>query len=229
MNEFLQLLVSFPTVIWTFPMAMIGVYWTLVVLGALGIDLIPFEGGEAGGDGDIDVDSTVSAGPLSESLALGTVPVTVVLSLIVLKGWTLSMLLQGFLGGLLGSFLYGIPFTFGGLLVVFVLSLWLTTLSVRPLRPFFIIHTVTGGASLVGQLVRIESSRVTPTFGIAIYEHPDSSDITLNVVCREGLALAQGDQAVLTDYDQERGVYAVAPLIPTQSQPTPAPAPAPKE
>src|SRR5512139_3663215 len=84
-GDFIGLVFSFPTVLFTFSLVVVIAYWAFVVLGALDLDLL---------DGDIDVGVDAGAGSDGGSdggglsgvagwLRLGGVPVTVTLSLLI--------------------------------------------------------------------------------------------------------------------------------------------------
>ncbi|TVR42227.1 MAG: hypothetical protein EA402_12040 [Planctomycetota bacterium] len=210
-DEMLTTLLGFPTVIWTTLMLAILGYWSLVMVGALGIDIFP-------GDAEAEIDAQVEGGGvlsgLSHALSLGQVPLTVVISLLVFKSWLISiaaqlfimpLLISGILVGLIGTTIF---------LGSFVGALWLTTYTARPLKPLFRVHTVRGAGNLIGGQVIITSSRVSETFGTAIFKVPDhhGQELLLNVVCDIPNDMAMDSAAVITNYDPQCGSYTVRPL-----------------
>ena len=95
MDDFLAASLSFPTVVFTVLMLITMAYWLLVIVGAMGLDVLDFDHDHAGGadghggDGGTDVD--VDHGHSGEGLGvlptllwvlkLNSVPMTIVLSL----------------------------------------------------------------------------------------------------------------------------------------------------
>lgn len=219
-DEVLTTLLAFPTVIWTTAMLVIVGYWSLVIVGALGIDIFP---GDAESDIDVPGEGGGVLSGLSNALALGQVPLTVVISLLVFKSWLLSVAAQLFimplvisslLTGLIGSAIF---------LGSFVAALWLTTFSARPLKPLFRVHTVRGAGTLIGGQVLISSSRVSNSFGTALYKVPDQAgqELLINVICDVPNEMGIDSAAVITDYDANCGTYTVRPLahLPHSSSP----------
>ncbi len=206
MESIWSLLMTFPTAVWTLLLVPILGYWLMVMVGALDIDLLPF-GGE---DGDLDLGQGEPGG-LASLLSLGQVPITVVVSLLVIKGWIISLIAQWLLPASLAGML---PLAVIGSAVLVgsaVLALWLTTHSARSLRPLFKVHTTRGHRHLIGQRVTITSSRVDGRFGTALHAVPDQPgvELSLNVACEVANELGQGSAAVITDFDVDTGTYTV--------------------
>ena len=90
MDTFLHIIFSFPTVFFTFLLALSVVYWLLTMLGFVGIEAL-----------DLDLDATDSVASLDVfsgllfRLGLNGVPITIVVSLIALLGWMFCFLIAG--------------------------------------------------------------------------------------------------------------------------------------
>ena len=69
---------------------------------------------------------------------------------------------------------------------------------------------------IVGKRCVVRSLEATPKYGQAELLNK-CAPLLLNVNTREGVTLAQGDEAVVYDFDKERDVYLIAPLDVTAS------------
>lgn len=218
----LEAIFSFPTVIWTVPMAVALVFWGLALLGAVGMDSLDVDAdGDLDVDFDADVDADVSEGigiwhHLGDALALGQVPLTLVLTMISTFGWTSSFLLELFVGELLRESIGAIPYAITAFALIFLGAVFITSKAVRPLRPLFAFHTIKGHQHLVGKIATVTSSRVTDSFGTASVPAPDGSGpLLLNVVTTSEYAFVQDEEAVILDYDEQTSTYFIAPLAMT--------------
>ena len=136
MNELIQTAFSSVNLIFTFLMVLVLLYWLFIIIGAL--DFGSFDV-EFDMDADIDTDIDVDAdggevGWVSGSLAFfnfGKLPFMVIMSFLVLFSWSISVLVNYYLGG--GSILFAIALFFPNLFV----SLCLTKLITTPLLPVF--------------------------------------------------------------------------------------------
>ena len=168
MGVFLETISSFPTVPWTVLLGVVVLYWLLVILGALDLDVLDGLGGggealEGAGDGVAEglaeglgegaaeglgeglgegaaeglADGAAEAGggiaDVVSALRLGSVPLTVVLSLTGVLAWILAYLgargLSPLMQGPLGHWALG-----SGILVASGLcGLLLTSLILRPI------------------------------------------------------------------------------------------------
>ncbi|MGL4435664.1 MAG: ubiquinone biosynthesis protein, partial [Giesbergeria sp.] len=145
---------SFPTGIYTVLLGVVLVYWLLAILG-----MVDFE--SSGIDLDIEAHADASADDLGAiasyvvAFGLNGVPFSIVVSLLVLVGWTLSCLagvtLQSWiptdiLRWVAGLFILGVSAA---------LSLVITARLVRPMRGLFVSHSAQSNASFVGQTCKV--------------------------------------------------------------------------
>ena len=225
----LDIIQSFPTAIWTVPLGVLAFFWMLTIVGMFDVesfdldwDLEPDVEFEV--DADVEVDADLHAGhahgvfhSAAQALALGTVPLTVVLSSIVSSGWFMSvsaeLLFADALRAVVGPWVYGI----GMFVATFLVAIWLTTHVVRPLKPMFKTYTQHEGVSIIGQLVTITSSTVTQTFGTAIGKAADGTPLNLNVICDQTNAMTVGDEATIVSYDENDRSYVIYPIDPTKT------------
>jgi hypothetical protein len=222
MEEFLQIALSFPTVIFSGMLIGVLLYWTMVIVGAVDIDLFDLDIDldtdfdidmdlDADVDGDFDVDADgPSAGimhSLMAAIGLGTVPVTIIGSIVTLAAWFLSFAAVYYLGPVLGTSVFA---GLGIVVVSFVLSLPITSVFTHPLKGIFTTHTHTGGQTLVGKLCKVTSGSVTQTFGQAEVDD-GGAGLIVSIRCETEGALKRGSRALLIEYNAEQDIYFVEP------------------
>lgn len=193
MAEFIEAFFSFPTVVFSFLLVAVLLYWLTVILGVFDIDLL-----DAG-----ELDLEASSGTMSGMMAgfgLSGVPSTVGLSLLVVWTWLLVMLASLLIQPLLPEGLWQI---LGGLLIVVVvlpLALLITTRCLRPLKPLFRVHEAPRKHAAVGKLCRISSLAVSERHGQA-YLEDGGAGLILSVRCTGDNNLTRGSLALIVDYD----------------------------
>ena len=230
MNEFFQIALSMPTVVFSALLVVLSLYWGLVVLGALDLDFADFDldfdvdadlgiemGVDVGVDADLEVELGGDAGEapggslllaVASMLGLGTVPVTVVVSVSTLFAWLISFLAVFFLRAFVG----GAP-TLAALLIGLgsaALSLLPTMLLSKPLKHLFETREgPPGGRALIGTVCVVASSRVDLGFGRGTVED-DGAGLILPIRCDdESNRLSHGSQAIIIDFDSEKNIYMV--------------------
>jgi hypothetical protein len=191
MGDFVDAALSFPAVVFSFLLAAVLIYWLLVLLGTLDIEI-----------GDLDV---------GDGLGLGGVPVTVTASVLVVVSWFVTLA-----GGVvtaaldLGSFmtvLLGI-----GVLVVAVLAgLFAARLVAAPLRKLYAPGGEASRNDFVGRECVIRTGRVTGEFGQAEVSALDGSTAIVQVRQSGEHQLAYGNRALIFDYDIDGEFFWVAP------------------
>lgn len=217
MDAFLASLFSFPTAIFSVAMGVAVLYWLLVIVGGLGIDILHFGDHDAGGHevghhgGDHDSHAGGNGHVILEFLRLGKVPVTIVASIFTLIAWIVTLTASTFVRPLVPGWswwLFGLIALAAALVIAFVG----TGVAVAPLAKAFSLDSQPKADDLIGKMAEITSTTVSPTFGTARHDRPSGEDLILNVLCEAHHNLKRGDQAVVLDYDRASGVYRVAPL-----------------
>lgn len=241
MAAVLAIIAAFPTVLFTVPMGVVVLYWLMVILGALHVNILGAgEGLELGGnelgaghsldgpaphslpagdggldapDADLDLPDGDQGGSADAfaTLKLRSVPMTVAISLLVTFAWLASIALEiataRFAPALVGT---------GSKLAILatspLISLFLSSLSIRPLAPLFVVHNATGNSDLIGKVVTIRTGSVDKGFGEATLQEGGGSDFVLRVRVDEESALSRGDQALIVAWDEEREAFTVAPM-----------------
>ncbi|WP_157431753.1 OB-fold-containig protein [Actinomadura hibisca] len=193
--------------LFSFALLVVAGYWVLVLLGALGVDVLDTDadtgaGVDGGGGG---------AGDLLAGAGLGGVPVTVVLSLLVALAWFLSLAGEVLAGtatvGGAGRTWLALP-----VLLVALAGAWLgTRLLVRPLRRAFPEVAAPSRTDFVGRTCVIRTGRVTADFGQAEVAAPDGSTAVVQVRATGGDVLARGATALIFDYDAAGEAFLVMP------------------
>ncbi len=234
MTEFVDISLSFPTVIFTFLLGLALIYWLLVILGALDMDMLDpghlfhaadgaLEGahgaldgaGEGAGEalhGALDHHDLGDAFSLFGFLGLRGVPLTLVLSIIVLVGWVTSgvstIWLRGALpeGWWVGTARW---LVFGGLAVSALATGMLSAaVLLRPLRGIYRSRQARSRHSLVGSVGVVTTQRVDAQFGQAEFVIEDDC-LLVEVRSEEENELAKGSRVLIFDYDATHEVFHV--------------------
>lgn len=209
-----QASLQFPTVVFTIGLGIALVYWVFVLVGALDIDLFGDAGGAAKGLGEVLTAGKGSAEALKVQSdgdgdgLLGTVPITISLSVLLLAGWCGSLLTMHYAAPSLSP-------TFGKWLPALVLPVTLiaailvTSIAVRPLRKVFHVAEGKSRRDYIGHTCTIITGRVDHGFGQADLE---DGGTVLRIAVRtdaSGRKLGRGDRALIIDYDDAREAYLV--------------------
>jgi len=191
MGEFVDAALSFPAVIFSVLLAVVVVYWLLVLLGTLDIEV-----------GDID---------LGGDIGLGGVPVTITVSVLTVVSWFVSIV-----GGLvivaldLGT-VVSVVIGLGVLLVALIVGLFVARLAAVPLRKVYAEGHEASRNDFVGRECVIRTGRVTGDFGQAEVTALDGSSAIIQVRQTGEHALTNGNRALIFDYDIDGEYFWVAP------------------
>lgn len=224
MEVFFSTISSFPTIIYTFLVFVAIIFWGIAALGLLDIDVLDFGGvdtdvgGIEGADGGHHLDITHHSSEIDGGwfagflmkLGLDSVPLTVVLTVFFLLGWTLCYLVQVFVFSIPLGILripVGIVIFLGSIFPAAYLTGWVCS----PLRKIFKKlneqQSATSARSLIGQVAVVRSGKVTESFGEAIY-NDNGTSFHLRIRADESLGLQRNDRVVLIEY-LENGAYKV--------------------
>jgi hypothetical protein len=189
MGEFVDAALSFPAVVFTFLLAFVVIYWVLVLIGTLDVEI-----------GDIDV---------ADGIGLGGVPVTVTASVLTVIAWFVGLTGTVLIDDL-GTPLH-VVLGIGVFLVAIIAGLFVARLVARPLRGLY----DTGGAAsrhdFLGRECVIRTGRVTDDFGQAEVTAADGSSSVIQVRQTGEHELANGHRALIFDYDIDGEFFWVAP------------------
>ncbi|WP_448566570.1 DUF1449 domain-containing protein [Thalassotalea ganghwensis] len=207
MTYVLEVSSHFPSLIYSVLLGVVIVYWLVGLFGVVDLDL----SGDM--EVDLDADAATSVSGLTGlflTFGLTGIPFTLVISILILVCWLISFYSQHYILALLpDGWLYYLFGTVSGL-VVFIISLPITALIIRPLKGMFKSAETVTSQHLVGLEAIIATSIVNADFGQARISH-NGAEILVNVRCAPDQILSQGDCAVVVDYLQDQHVYVVAP------------------
>jgi len=178
MDAFLLNITSFPTAIFTTGLVVVAGYWLIALIGLFDLDLFSV-------DADVDIDVDVETGDIGivagilTTLGLNGVPITLVISFLILNGWFIcyfSVLFVPEFPALVSILQLIINITL--LILSFAISIPVTSMMIRPLRGIFRrLHQEPLRRSLIGSSCRVRSSRVDNSFGEAECIHYGASII----------------------------------------------------
>ena len=209
MEQLLEVASQFPTVIYSTLLGIVVVYWLIGMLGLVDLGLA----GDVDLELDLDSDVDVSIGGLTGfmlTFGLTGVPFTLVISIITLICWLISFYLQFYiLTWLPDGWLY---YLMGSIVsfIIFILSLPITAVVIRPLKGMFKSVEATLSDHLVGNSATIVTGTVSETFGQARLFN-NGAEMLLDVRCDSEHTLKKGDKVLLIEYLTEKYAYIVAP------------------
>ncbi len=187
----IELLTSFPTVVFTFLLAVCVLWWVASML-------------LAGLDADVDGDGSDG---LADQLGFSAMPLPLALSLLALGGFAVTATLQSLLdsdtgkqlalGAAIGVLLAGVA---AGLVVVKLMS--------KPLGKVFAIEGAPTRAAAVGSFCRVRTLDVSDRTGDAEITNGPLRGSIIHVRASEG-RFTRGDMAHIIDFDQQRNVYVI--------------------
>lgn len=186
-------------------------YWVSVILGALDIDLLSFDldiDTESSMDMDANGDFEAQSGGAYQGLMLyfniGTVPVTIWLSVVILVCWSLSMVEAYTINPTVAPLL-----SIGLAIPNLILGMYAAKFVCQPLKKVF--SAMEGKAitnkSLIGKRALVTSSTINQTFG-QIELKTDGAPITMNARACNEMDIPKGSTVVITK-EIEPGVFQV--------------------
>lgn len=215
MSEALNIITGWPTGFYTVLLGVALLYWLLAMFGLIDVDQhglhLPDHGHiEWHGNGHADADDLPTLASYAVAFGLTGVPLSIVLTLLLLFAWTITALTAQYLLPLLS------PGTLRALFGLIVLPLallpaiFMTALFSRPLRRLFVHHPAPSNESLVGERCRVLTLKVTDRFGqgeVASRGAPYNIMISASHPNR----LGKGSMALIVSYDPATRRYRVQP------------------
>lgn len=187
-----KLFLSFPTVIFTFLLAVCVMWWVLsMVLSGLDLDV----------DGD-------GADGLGDQLGFTAMPLPLALSFLALGGWVTTALLQSALGSEDDGFELAVGTALGVLLVAVIVGLLIVKLMSKPLGRLFSTELAPTRRSTVGSFCKIRTLEVNDHFGHAEVLTGPTRGALISVRAAEG-RFTRGDTAHVVDYDEGTNTFII--------------------
>lgn len=207
MTEFIAIATSFPTMIFSAGLLAVVVFWLLAIIGLVDIEI---------GSIDIDIDADVDAsgfGVIAGFLnrwGLAGIPITVVVSMLLLLSWMFcyfgSAYLLPLLPGSILKFLGGMALI-GACLMV---ALPITAASLKPMAPMFKGAQATTRKELIGKRCEVRSGEVTDTFGQGLIDD-GGAGLLMDIRAEVPNQIKRGDAVAIVAYDETAGTYKVMP------------------
>lgn len=201
--SFLQLLTSYPSLLPSIVIGVLLVFWLLTIAGLLDMD--SFGPDWLGGSEDADVSGLPE---MLLALGLDRLPFSIVISGVAFYWWLLTMLATALLLPLVP-----LPLWATGTLVLIaalVAAVLAASVSLRPLKPLFVVNENVTRESAIGRRCRILTLSVEDNFGQAEVEMGSGTRLTLQVYAAQPNRLVRDSQAVVLEFDARRKRYLVA-------------------
>jgi hypothetical protein len=202
MDDFIDAALSFPAVVLGFLLVVVVLYWLLVLLGTLDIDLAGGDDGDVGGDD----------GGFLDGIGLGGVPFTVTVSVLVVIGWFVSLVGTLVLQTLSLPDVLGVVVGIGVILVALFAGLLVARLVAVPLRRIYATGEEPSRNDFVGRECVIRTGEVSTDFGQAEVTAADGSSAVVQVRQTGEHELTAGSRALIFDYDVTGEFFWVAPV-----------------
>lgn len=190
----------------TILLGLVVVFWVLTLLGAVGLDSLDIDA-----DAELDGDLGDIPAAMLRVVNAGLIPLTVVLSLLILGMWIFSVILNYYFNpgrsGLLAS---------GFFIASFVLGVVATKLVTQPLVPFMRrLKEAENAAPVIGEVGIVRSIRIDSEYGQVEVERPDGAPALLNA--RLGVdaePVPRGTHVAIISMDEKTGIYLARALPP---------------
>lgn len=203
MDVFLQIVLAFPTVLFSIVLAVAAGYWLMAALGIVEIDALDVAQVP---DGDsLDIEGVAG---LLMKFRLGGIPLSLILTVLVFFAWLASYFTDYLL-------LRHLPFEWLRWVlgvVVLLLSalagLFATSFVLRPFRKAFERLRPASARSILGQVGVVRSPDVSPVRGYAAFDDGGAA-LTLQVRSHDQQAFQRGDRVVLIEYLATENAYRV--------------------
>jgi hypothetical protein len=196
----------------TILLGMVVLFWLLTLIGALGMDSLDGNldagGDDAGGDiGDIPA-------ALLRVVNAGFVPLTVVLSILILMMWVGSITLNYYFNSSHSWLVAG-----GFYIAAFILAVIATKILTQPLVPFMRrLKEAEKVAPVIGEVGVVRSIEMDSTFGQVEVERPGGASALLNArLGADTGPVPRGTPVAIISLDEATGLYLVRPLPPVPS------------
>lgn len=202
MNEFLNVVLTFPTLPYSVVLAFAVLYWMLAAFGVVDDGMV-----HDGMDLHLGDDGLHGISGMFSRLGLGGAPVMLVILLLAFFGWTATYFVHLFLLQSLpapGRWLAGSVTT----VLALIPAVPLSVIVLRPIRRLLLRLRPVEQASLLGRVGVVASPQVSAGSGHATVDD-GGAGLILQVRTSDDAILARGERVVLLDYVAEHNHYLV--------------------
>jgi magnesium-transporting ATPase (P-type) len=207
MNEFIQIILNFPTLFYTVLLSFISLFWLSTILGLADIDTL---------DGNVDLD--VDADPAANTLAvwlnkfkLEGIPLTITLSLIILTSWVLCFLGVYFIYPHLPTGWVGVAIGFWLIVLTPIMAAIIISPFLQPLKPLFKKEAAQSSFDFLGKTATVRTGKVTLNFGEA--EVSDgAAGLIIKIRAEEPNDIQRGDKVILENYNTIDSTYQITKI-----------------
>lgn len=202
----------------TILLGVVVVFWITSLLGAVSMDSLDVDL-DVDADLDVDVggdDADVNLGGVAAAMLrvvnAGYIPLTIVLSVLILMMWISSILLNYYFNP--G---HGVLLATGFVVVAFVLGVIATKAITQPLVPFMRkLKEAENAAPVIGEVGVVRSIQMDSQYGQVEVERPDGAPALLNArLGADAEPIPRGTVVAIISMDEKTGVYLVRSLPPT--------------
>ena len=192
----------------TILLGLVVVFWILTLIGAVGTDVLDVNPG----DGPADLGDVPAA--MLRMVNAGFVPLTVVLSILILMMWIGAVCLNYYFNPDQSWLLAG-----GFLGASFILAIVATKILTQPLVPLMRrLKEAENVAPVIGGIGIVRSILMDSKFGQVEVERPDGASALLNARLGDGAdPIARGTPVAILSLDDASGLYLVRALPPVPS------------
>lgn len=212
-------------VLFTVLLLVIGLYWIMVILGVLDIDLfhihLPDGGLDADVDADVDAGGDVDSGADVDGVEpsvfhsilhffyIGEIPTMSLVSIMVLSLWAFSILGNYYLNPE-GSASMAVAILCGNIAISTVVLKFVAL----PLRSLFLIlnKDYNAPADVMGSACTVVTTEVTREKIGQAEVATKGAPILLNVLARDEHVFKRGEKAIVVEKDGAKGTYRIAPV-----------------
>lgn len=196
----------------TILLGLVVLFWLFTVIGAVGVDSFDVDL-DADADGDLSHFGDIP-GALLRVVNAGSVPVTIVLSVLVLCMWVGSMVLNFYFNPGQSSWLAA-----AFIVAAFIIGVIATKLITQPLVPFMTrLKQAENAAPVIGCIGVVRSINIDSEYGQVEVERPDGAPALLNArLGPDAEPAPRGSSVAIVSIDESTGVYLARVIPPTPS------------
>ena len=206
LNPLYSIILAFPTVLFTIFLVVCCFYWLSVFLGLVDLDVIDIDGPEVDTSGSFQGAGALSG--LMLKFDLYGIPLTIVISILVLVGWLLSSFFVYLFFPLIPDGIFEFIAGAIALLIILYVSAWLTGKLLNPFKSFFRSLDNTGDVNLIGRTVTVRTNKISHSAGEGILDD-GAAGLLIKIRSYEGTTFARNEKVVILENIDNSGIYRV--------------------